>query len=183
MLPGGIDSGSVGGCGGGGVGAGFVFDGMAAAQEIGHAFGRDHAPCDSSTRCSNPSDQDGNYPRYDGFPSDSIGEIGFDPITDRTFDPAGTFDFMGYSSPVWVSPYRYTGLMGQFPATSGLARAASALRMLRAAGTEAAPVGGGERPGGEWRRVEMETLFLGLSVRRDGSVHRRPSFHYPSLGS
>src|SRR6266540_1650192 len=79
LLPAGIDSGSVGGCGGGGVGAGFIGGGSTAAQEIGHAFGRDHAPCDSATRCGDPSDQDGEYPHYDGFPSDSIGEFGYDP--------------------------------------------------------------------------------------------------------
>lgn len=184
ILPSGINSGSVGGCGGGGVGAGFVGDGMTAAQEIGHAFDRDHAPCDSSARCDDPAHQDGNYPHYDGFPSDSIGEIGYDAATDSAKDPAGTFDFMGYSGPVWVSPYTYTGLMGQFPASSGIGSAASAMSMLRAAHEGAAIVGGGFRdPGGraEWIRKESELLFLGLSVARDRTVRRRASFHYPAL--
>jgi hypothetical protein len=115
VVPSGVDSGNVGGCGGGGVGAGFVGGGGTAAQEIGHAFGRDHAPCDSAMRCQTPANQDSNYPQYNGFPSDSIGEIGFDPNNDVAFDPAATFDFMGYSGSRWVSPYTYTGLMGQFP--------------------------------------------------------------------
>ena len=115
LLPAGIDSGSVGGCGGGGVAAGFIGDGMTAAQEIGHAFGRHHAPCDNAMRCDNPASTDDSYPDYGTFPSDSIGEIGFDPATNAAFDPATTFDFMGYSGgTLWVSPYTYLGLLDSF---------------------------------------------------------------------
>jgi hypothetical protein len=114
LLPAGIDTGSVGGCGGGGVAAGFVGDGMTAAQEIGHAFDRHHAPCDNPMRCDSPGSTDDHYPRYGTFPSDSIGEIGFDPTADAALDPAITFDFMGYSGALWVSPYTYLGLLDKF---------------------------------------------------------------------
>lgn len=115
LLPNGIDTGSVGGCGGGGVAAGFVGDGMTAAQEIGHAFNRRHAPCDNPMRCDNPGSTDGSYPHYGTFASDSIGEIGFNPAANFAFDPATTFDFMGYSNgTLWVSPYTYLGLLDKF---------------------------------------------------------------------
>jgi hypothetical protein len=177
VLPsGGIDSGNVGGCGGGGVGAGFIGGGGTAAQEIGHAFGRDHAPCDSDSRCGDPAHQDSSYPDYDSFSSDSIGEIGFDPATNTAFDPATMFDFMGYSSGIWVSPYTYSGLMGEFPSSSGLS-SGSALALLRGASKGISFRG----QNAEWIRVETETLFLGLTVRRDGTVRRRPSFHFPAM--
>ncbi len=179
VLPsGGIDSGNVGGCGGGGVGAGFVGSGRTAAHEIGHAFGRDHAPCDSESRCDDPADQDSNFPDYDSFPSDSIGEIGFDPATNTTFDPAMRFDFMGYSSGKWVSPYTYTGLMGEFPSSSGLG-SGSAMAMLRGA-SSGSPF---RVQDDEWNRAETETLFLGFTVERDGTVRRRPSFHFAAVRS
>ncbi|HEX6714696.1 MAG TPA: hypothetical protein VF066_14990 [Thermoleophilaceae bacterium] len=175
---GGINSGSVGGCGGGGVAATFVGGGATAAQEIGHAFNRDHAPCDDSTRCDDPADQDGNYPHYNGYPSDSIGEYGYDPATNTVFDPATSFDFMGYSGgPMWVSPYTYTGLMAAFPVSDGIPAGASASRALRAG--HAPP----SRPGrglydSEWLRRKMPTLFLGLQIDRDRRVTVRPSFSY-----
>jgi len=172
FLPPGIDTGSVGGCGGGGVGAGFVGGGSTAAQEIGHAFGRDHAPCDSATRCGNPSDEDDDFPTYASFPSDSIGEVGYNPRTNRVFDPATSFDFMGYSSPSWVSPYTYLGLKGAFPSTTGFGP--SAARMLR---LHSGPGGDGERP--EWIRRDMMTLHLRLVIDRDRTVTRLASFHYP----
>lgn len=177
VLPGGgIDSGSVGGCGGSGKGAGFVGDGATAAQEIGHGFGLDHAPCDSAGRCGDPSDQDGNYPKYDGFPSDSIGEFGYDPTRNVVFNPASIFDFMGYSGPNWVSPYTYTRLMSHFPITSGLSPIS--LRMFAAVSeTESRPRE--ERP--EWIRTTMPMLFLRLSIARDRKVIREPSFHFSAF--
>ena len=183
ILPPGIDSGSVGGCGGGGVGAGFIGGGATAAQEIGHAFGRDHAPCDSAMRCDNPANQDSNYPKYNSYPSDSIGEVGYDPATNAVFDPASTFDFMGYSGPDWVGPYTYLGLMGQFPASGGpgsSGSSAQALSMLRSLYDGS---GGGRSQSegrAEWIPMEIDLLYLGLEIGRDRSVDRRPSFHYAS---
>jgi hypothetical protein len=181
VLPAAIDSGKVGGCGGGGgrVGAGFIFDGTTAAQEIGHAFGRDHAPCDDSGRCDDPSGPDPKYPQYNGFPSDSIGEFGYDPANNRVLDPASTFDFMGYSSGNWVSPYTYTQLRSHFPATSGLSER-SLLSMSRAAHhADLQASQQEERP--EWLRVQTPMLFLRLSINRDRMVVRQPSFHFPAF--
>ena len=178
---GGIDSGSVGGCGGGGVAATFVGGGATAAQEIGHGFGRDHAPCDDSTRCDDPANQDDNYPQYNSYASDSIGEYGYDPATNTVFDPASSFDFMGYSGgPMWVSPYTYTGLMGAFPVSSGISPASSAFRSLRAAHV---PRSSGDWTWSdrEWRRRKMPLLFLGLEIDRERNVQLRPSFGFEAL--
>ncbi len=182
LPPGGIDSGSVGGCGGGGVAATFVGGGATAAQEIGHAFGRDHAPCDDSGRCDNPAHQDDHYPHYNSYVSDSVGEYGYDPLTDTVFDPAATFDFMGYSGgPMWVSPYTYAGLMGAFPVSGGISPAArSSFKSLRAAH---APRSSDDWTWSdrEWRRRKSPLLFLRLAIERDHTVDVLPSFSYAAL--
>lgn len=179
-----IDGGSssVVGCGGGGVAAAFTGDGATLAQEIGHAFGRDHAPCDDPMgRCDNPSDQDGSYPDYGTYSSDSIGEYGYDPATDTVFDPASTYDFMGYSSgDMWVSPYTYTGLMGKFPASSGLSSPA-ARRAMRLLATQEIPRP--RRPQGplEVKPGMRPHLFFRLSIDRERKVELEPSFHFDAL--
>lgn len=76
--------------------------GELAAHEIGHNFGRSHAPC-------GVSNTDPNYP-YAGA---SIGEYGVDGIMADTpilLDPAGFVDIMSYCNPVWFSDYTYTAL-------------------------------------------------------------------------
>jgi hypothetical protein len=86
-----------------------VFDGHAMAQEIGHDSGfPHHAPgCGAG-------DPDPNYPVYDGYPSASIGEFGFDTVDSVVFDPAVTRDFMSYCGNPWISPYTYLGLLRTF---------------------------------------------------------------------
>jgi hypothetical protein len=128
---------------------GAVFAGSTMAQEIGHTCGRAHAPC-------RVSDADPNYPCYDGYPSASIGEYGFDIVDGAVFDPATTYDFMSYCGPTWVSPYTYEGLMNCFPGpeTSGGGPPAERLRGLR------------------------ELLRLFITIYRDGRVRvRAPGFH------
>lgn len=177
ILPLGVNTGSVGGCGRNGVGAGFVNGGTTAAHEIGHAFGRKHAPCDSGTRCDDPAREDDNYPAYDGFASDSIGEYGYNPTTNEVHDPADTYDFMGYSFPTWVSPYSYQKLMSKFPAISG--PSPTSLWLLRAAYApkQFSKI---EYPEGEWMKKKMMTLFLRLRIDREHVVNRLPSFHFPA---
>jgi hypothetical protein len=87
------------------------FDGPTAAHEIGHTFGRDHAPCGDAPN------QDERYPTFNAFPGGSIGEFGIDD-TGAIFDPALTLDFMAQHQcqPAgrWVSPYTYEALRQHF---------------------------------------------------------------------
>jgi hypothetical protein len=154
---------SIGGCApqGGQVSAVFVDVPGDVPHEIGHDFGRKHAPCTGGRCKPPPANVDDHYPQYGSFPSDSIGVFGFDPTTNTVFNPASTFDFMSYSFPQWVSPYTYNGLRGSnFGAVGG-------------------PSPG---PGSPHLRggVDIETLFLGLTIDRQRRVLRRPSFHFPA---
>jgi hypothetical protein len=167
----GVDTGSVGGCGGGGVGVGRVFSGGTAAHEIGHALGRKHAPCDNVTRCATPRNTDDDYPVYSGYDSDSIGEYGFDPTsTSGTVrNPSTSHDFMGYSPNDWISPYTYKALMSAIPGSPVGGGAAEAGLRLRK-----------RRPDGEWIPIKQPKLFLRLDIDRD-EVRLHPSFHYDAL--
>lgn len=166
VLPAGIAStpgNQIGGCGRSGLAACFLDLPGDLPHEVGHAFGRKHAPCTPSGRCNpSPANTDDDYPQYGTFPSDSIGVFGFDPTTNTVFDPAGTFDFMAYSFPQWVSAYTYMALRGAFQPTGG-------------------PTGSGggahHIPG-----AVAEHLHLGLDVDRDRTVVRRPSFHHLGRG-
>ena len=75
------------------------------AHELGHNFGREHAPCDTP-------DPDPSYP----YPDGSIGVWGYDP-NGNSLDPSATAaplknpavhkDLMSYCGPEWVSDYNY----------------------------------------------------------------------------
>ena len=69
-------------------------------HEVGHAHGRQHAPC-------MVQDPDANYP----YPDGEIGDWGYDMVAKKLLDPAGKVrDMMGYCAPVWISDYTYKAL-------------------------------------------------------------------------
>jgi hypothetical protein len=78
------------------------------AHELGHNFGRRHAPCGA------PANPDPLYP----LPNGTIGLPGHDVFawssgvasTAGTIDP-GTGDIMGYCYPAWISEYTYRGVL------------------------------------------------------------------------
>ena len=109
------------GCGrmGGHVAASYVSKWSLAtlAHEVGHNFGRQHAPC-------GVPDPDPNYPQYknpDGssLPGGSIGEVGVNVFQPQVYNPATCRDFMSYCGPEWVSPYTYTHLFSKIPNNPG----------------------------------------------------------------
>ncbi len=74
-------------------------DGVA-AHELGHNFGRLHAPC------GNPSGVDPNYPTYPPYTNAAIGVTGLDFAT-LTIKQASQFDLMSYCHPEWISDYTF----------------------------------------------------------------------------
>ncbi len=73
--------------------------GVTYAHELGHNFGRSHAPCGGAP------DPDPNFPDPEG----KIGAWGLDLATGSTYDPSDR-DVMGYCAPTWVSPYTWNGV-------------------------------------------------------------------------
>lgn len=166
VLPDGIDFGSYNGCGRSKEGIAMTAVSKTAvwAHEIGHTLGREHAPCDVPSRCDSPGNPDPDYPNYNSYASDSIGEYGFGRASKNNTDyvvkdPAVKFDLMGYSSGAWISPHTYVGLLQWI--SPNLPSSASV--------------------DGTWNPVKGMLLHLNLVIDRQRKVRRVPSFHYPAL--
>ncbi|NJN85099.1 MAG: hypothetical protein HC881_00645 [Leptolyngbyaceae cyanobacterium SL_7_1] len=158
-----IDFGSYSGCASNSVASGPIAAPIITAHEIGHRLGRSHVPCDFPSRCDAPGNPDENYPSYGNYPSDSIGEFGYDTVDNQVLSPAERFDFMGYSRKNrWISPYTYSGLMQQTDSTAGGSAATTQQR-------------------GSWNPTKTNILFLDLVIDRQRRVTRRTSFHYPAF--
>lgn len=72
------------------------------AHELGHNFGRLHAPCGGA------AGQDPSYPYTTGF----IGNFGMDPATGELKTPSGFTDIMGYcDSKWWISDYTFKAIL------------------------------------------------------------------------
>lgn len=93
------------------VGMGFTGESSVytAIHEIGHAHGRNHAPCGGA------SGTDPNYPYSNG----SIGVWGYNILTKTLLDPAKYKDAMSYCSPDWWSDYQYGALLTRVKAVNG----------------------------------------------------------------
>jgi hypothetical protein len=83
------------------------------AHELGHNWGRRHAPCGS------PPTPDRSFPYANG----GIGHYGFDFVERALRTPAAS-DIMGYCAQPWVSDYTYLGVLAH--------RQAQAQRLVRA---------------------------------------------------
>lgn len=92
-----------------GVGVGFTGDhtALTVRHEMGHAHGRDHAPCKASDNL------DPSYPHADG----STGVWGYD-LVNGTLMPPELPDMMGNCKPTWVSDYTYEALFARIVAVN-----------------------------------------------------------------
>ena len=92
------------------VGIGFVGQDAAdtMAHEIGHAHGREHAPCGGA------SGVDPNYP----YPQAQLGVWGYDIFEKTLISPTKGRDMMGYCPNEWVSDYTYNALFERITAIS-----------------------------------------------------------------
>ncbi len=78
------------------------------AHEVGHAHGREHAPCGGT------SGVDPDYP-YSGA---VIGVWGYDIFAKTLISPTKGHDMMGYCPNEWVSDYTYSALFDRIAAVS-----------------------------------------------------------------
>jgi hypothetical protein len=82
--------------------AGIVTSDGTAAHEVGHNFGRDHAPCGVG------NDSDLGYP-YEGA---EIGNVGIEIVNSQLkLHPANEKDIMSYCEPQWISDYTYSAML------------------------------------------------------------------------
>lgn len=83
-------------------------------HEIGHAFGRMHAPCGGA------SAPDPSYPHEGAH----TGSWGYSVVT-KTLKPPTAFDQMSYCTPSWQSDYTYAGIFARLRAVAGAAPTAT----------------------------------------------------------
>ena len=119
---------------GSGVGFGSEDSAWTLAHEVGHEFGRYHAPCDTSG-------SDVDYPYSGG----DIGVWGWD-LRDGSFQaPGTTTDFMGYCDPTWISDYTWSAMFDRTTAISALSARGKTRSLLVRTGTPRGTVIVGER--------------------------------------
>ncbi len=125
------------------------------AHEVGHNFGRTHAPS-----CGAGS-VDPSYPYVGG----AIGVFGYD-MANNVLKPTSTFDIMGNCDQAWISDYTYTGVLNY--------RVANPLRL--------SPIFSANSPAQGilvWGRIENGQLILEptFEVTAPPSLPSRPGRH------
>jgi hypothetical protein len=80
-----------------------------AAHEVGHAHGRNHAPCGGAQGV------DASFP----YSSGGIGVWGYDIFAKTFLSPTKGKDKMGYCPNTWVSDYTYSALFDRISALNG----------------------------------------------------------------
>jgi hypothetical protein len=113
------------------------------AHELGHNFGRLHAPC------GNPAGVDQSYP----YANANIGVFGYDIIAGVAKSPTMR-DLMSYCDPTWISDYTYKGIMN-YRASNPLVQP---LGRLRAGATRGVLV---------WGRIEAGQAILEPAIEVD----------------
>jgi hypothetical protein len=163
MVPEGADTDGIGGCGEipGRVASGIIYPGsrssaIIGAQELGHNFGRAHAP-----GC-NAKNGDGGYPRPRGL----LDDWGIDLALRQLYSPTDSFDYMGYcrtEETAWTSVYTYLALLRILPIAETQAPGPR-LAALAAADQQAVLVGGGTISP---ESFHLERGFYGASLPSD----------------
>jgi hypothetical protein len=137
------------------IGVGFTGDVAAESlvHELGHAHGRNHAPC------GGVAGPDPSYPYSGG----ALGSWGYSLVSKTLKDPAQFKDLMGYCNPGWFSDYSYNALVTRVKTVNNAQMVTIAPRTWRYASV--APSGAltwvgsatlTEQPGGEPRKVVFE---------------------------
>jgi len=85
------------------------------AHELGHNFGRQHAPCGGA------GSPDPSYPYAGGV----TGQWGYDMVAGVLKPPTST-DLMGYCSNVWISDYTYAAVLSARGAAPGIVQVGAA---------------------------------------------------------
>ena len=93
------------------VGVGYPGEDSAntAAHEVGHAHGREHAPCGGAQGV------DPQFPYSGGV----IGSWGYDILAKTFLSPTKGHDMMSYCPNEWVSDYTYSALFDRIAALNG----------------------------------------------------------------
>lgn len=121
-----------------------------AAHELGHTFGRDHAPCGDPL----PDGIDPHWPSDASHSGGQIGVYGFD-VKSGQVKSKKLHDIMGYCNYEWISDYTYEGVLSRFAQRASGASAPAAAMRARAAGGNST----------------SEVLHFGGWVSTDGSLH------------
>lgn len=142
----------------------FVSEGIVLAHELGHVFGRCHAPCGTDDACW--------FPTCGNYAPGSICEYGWDPVVSEVFSPETCADFMSYCG-CWVSPYTYTQLKNSITYYDGGTDTPgpSIFDPVIGALTGAVP--------GSTPALRPETLYLNVRLHRNRRVELLPSYHLP----
>ena len=155
------------------IGIGYTGDYSAETlvHEVGHAHGREHAPC-------GVSGTDPQFP-YSGA---SLGSWGYHIETKQWYNPNTYVDFMSYCSPTWTSDYQYYNLFIRVQENAELAREATIMwQTVRVHGDGDAffdtTVSGGVEPGGDV--VDVELYDDNGSLLRVTQGHLFPYSHLP----
>jgi hypothetical protein len=94
--------------------------GEVAAHELGHNWGRNHAPC------GGPAQLDPQYPHPDG----STGVYGLD-VASQTLKQPTLSDIMGYCDPKWIGDYSYKAVLNYLSPPSPVVMSASGSEVVQ----------------------------------------------------